>query len=66
MVIASMIMGTMYPICTYSGKILLQTTPSHLIPQLDRCIRETLTIEGVLEFKNEQFWMVSPGKLVNI
>ena len=64
MVIASMTMGTMYPMSLYTGKILLQTTPAHVLPQLERCLREALTIDGVLEFKHEHFWTVSFGKLV--
>eukprot|EP00095_Tigriopus_kingsejongensis_P001626 maker-scaffold451_size166902-snap-gene-0.18 protein:Tk01626 transcript:maker-scaffold451_size166902-snap-gene-0.18-mRNA-1 annotation:"zinc transporter 6-a" len=63
--LAIMIMGTMYPMTAYTGKILLQTTPTHILPQLDRYLREALTIDGVLEFKNEHFWTVSFGKLVS-
>lgn len=29
-----------------------------------RYLREALTIDGVLEFKNEHFWTVSFGRLV--
>ena len=53
----------MHPMSMYTGRILLQTTPTHVVPQLDRCLREALTIDGVLEFKNEHFWTVSFGKL---
>ena len=66
MVIAFMTIGTMYPLSLYTGKILLQTTPSHVLPQLERYLREALTIDGVLEFKHEHFWTVSFGKLVSI
>ena len=54
----------MHPLTSYAGRVLLQTTPAHLVPQLDRMLREALTIDGVLEFKNEHFWTVSFGKLV--
>ncbi len=54
----------MQPLTVYTGRVLLQTTPSHVVPQLDRLLREALTIDGVLEFKNEHFWTVSFGKLV--
>nr|CAD7200654.1 unnamed protein product [Timema douglasi] len=43
--------------------ITLLTTPSHIVGQLDKCLRETLTIDGVLEFRNEHFWTLSFGKL---
>lgn len=33
--------------------------------QLDKCLRDALIIDGVLEFKNEKFWTQSFGKLVN-
>uniref|UniRef100_A0A3B5L182 Cation efflux protein transmembrane domain-containing protein n=1 Tax=Xiphophorus couchianus TaxID=32473 RepID=A0A3B5L182_9TELE len=38
--IALMTFGTMYPMSVYSGKVLLQTTPSHIIGQLDKLLRE--------------------------
>ncbi|XP_063221353.1 zinc transporter 6-like isoform X2 [Bacillus rossius redtenbacheri] len=63
MCISSMMCATMLPMSVYSGKILLQTTPSHIVSQLDKCLRETLTIDGVLEFRNEHFWMLSFGKM---
>lgn len=55
--------ATMLPMSMYSGKVLMQTTPSHLVGQLDKCLRETLTIDGVLEFRNEHFWTLSFGKM---
>ena len=61
--IAIMTMGTMFPMSIYSGKILLQTTPSHVIGQLDKCIREASTLDGVLEFRNEHFWTLAFGTL---
>ncbi|XP_078729347.1 zinc transporter 6 [Lampetra fluviatilis] len=62
-VIAMMTFGTMYPMSLYSGKVLLQTTPSHVIGQLDKLLREASTLDGVLEFRNEHFWTVSFGSL---
>ncbi|XP_021924815.1 zinc transporter 6-A-like isoform X3 [Zootermopsis nevadensis] len=61
--IAAVTFATMLPMSLYSGKVLLQTTPSHIVGQLDRCLRETLTIDGVLEFRNEHFWTLSFGKM---
>lgn len=63
-IIGFIILSTFYPLSLYTGRILLQSAPSHVVPQLDRCLREALTIDGVLEFKNENFWTVSFGKLV--
>ncbi|XP_067009779.2 zinc transporter 6 isoform X2 [Anabrus simplex] len=60
---ALMMCATMLPMSVYSGKVLLQTTPSHMVGQLDKCLRETLTIDGVLEFRNEHFWTLSFGKM---
>ncbi|KAM3862687.1 zinc transporter 6 [Diretmus argenteus] len=62
-VIALMIFGTMYPMSVYSGKVLLQTTPSHVIGQLDKLLREVSTLDGVLEVRNEHFWTVGFGSL---
>ncbi|KAJ9577654.1 hypothetical protein L9F63_005734 [Diploptera punctata] len=61
--IATITFATMLPMSIYSGKVLLQTTPSHIVGQLDKCLRETLTIDGVLEFRNEHFWTLSFGKM---
>ncbi|XP_072265249.1 zinc transporter 6 isoform X1 [Pyxicephalus adspersus] len=54
--IALMTFGTMYPMSVYSGKVLLQTTPPHVIGQLDKLLREVSTLDGVLEVRNEHFW----------
>lgn len=61
--IAFMLFGTMFPLSVYSGTILLQTTPAHLLGQLDKCLREASTLDGVLEFRNEHFWTLSFGRL---
>ncbi|XP_030053970.1 zinc transporter 6 [Microcaecilia unicolor] len=61
--IAVMTFGTMYPMSVYSGKVLLQTTPPHVIGQLDKLIREVSTLDGVLEVRNEHFWMLGFGTL---
>lgn len=55
--------GTMFPMSVYTGKILLQTAPSHILGQLDKILREASTLDGVLEFRNEHFWTVSFGIL---
>lgn len=62
--IAIMTIGTMLPLAVYTGKILLQTTPSHVVTQLDKILREASTLDGVLEFRDEHFWTVSFGVLV--
>uniref|UniRef100_A0A674NGL4 Solute carrier family 30 member 6 n=1 Tax=Takifugu rubripes TaxID=31033 RepID=A0A674NGL4_TAKRU len=61
--IALMTFGTMYPMSIYSGKVLLQTTPPHIIGQLDKLLREVSTLDGVLEVRNEHFWTVGFGSL---
>uniref|UniRef100_A0A0L8HAV3 Cation efflux protein transmembrane domain-containing protein n=2 Tax=Octopus bimaculoides TaxID=37653 RepID=A0A0L8HAV3_OCTBM len=61
--IALMTWGTMFPMSMYTGKILLQTSPSHIIGQLDKLLREASTLDGVLEFRHEHFWTVSFGVL---
>ncbi|KAL5008541.1 hypothetical protein ScPMuIL_014122 [Solemya velum] len=62
--IAIMTCGTMFPISIYTGKILLQTSPSHILGQLDKVLREASTLDGVLEFRHEHFWTLSFGTLV--
>lgn len=57
-------MITMFPMCSYTAKILLQTAPVHTIGHLDKCLREASTLDGVLEFRNERFWTLGFGDLV--
>ncbi|XP_038073288.1 zinc transporter 6-A-like [Patiria miniata] len=61
--IALMTFGTMLPMSIYTGTILLQTSPTHIIGQLDKSLREASTLDGVLEFRNEHFWTVSFGAI---
>ncbi|XP_040285521.1 zinc transporter 6 [Bufo bufo] len=61
--IALMTFGTMYPMSVYSGKVLLQTTPPHVIGQLDKLLREVSTLDGVLEVRNEHFWTLGFGTM---
>jgi len=52
------------PICTRTGNVLLQTTPTSIKDQLDKARREVQTLEGVLECSNEHFWTQAPGVFV--
>jgi len=52
------------PICSRTGKVLLQTKPMSIADQLDKALREASTVEGVLECRNEHFWTQSPGVFV--
>jgi zinc transporter 6 len=36
----------------------LQTTPPHVQNQIDRCVSEASTVEGVLELRNAHFWQL--------
>ncbi|CAD5120565.1 DgyrCDS9131 [Dimorphilus gyrociliatus] len=56
--IALMTVGTMFPMTMYTGTILLQTTPGHVLGQIDKCLREASTLDGVLEFQHEHCWSV--------
>ncbi|XP_046849273.1 zinc transporter 6-like [Xenia sp. Carnegie-2017] len=62
--IALITWGTMLPLVICSGRVLLQTCPQITMSQVDKCMREALTLDGVLEFRNEHFWSLSFGKLV--
>ena len=55
---------TVFPLASFTGKILLQTTPGHMIGHLDKCLREASTMDGVLEFRNEHFWTLGYNNLV--
>ncbi|CAL8081416.1 unnamed protein product [Calicophoron daubneyi] len=57
-IISLMLFGTMLPMMLYSGRILLQTIPSHLVGPLDKAFREASTIDGVLELRNEHVWSI--------
>ncbi len=53
--ISIMTISTMIPFGVYTGKILMQTTPAHMITQLDKSLREASTLDGVLEFREEVY-----------
>ena len=36
-----------------------------MIGQLDKCLREASTLDGVLEFRNEHFWTIAFGTMVS-
>ncbi|CAI2726471.1 unnamed protein product [Schistosoma spindalis] len=57
-IISLMLFGTMMPMMLYSGRILLQTTPAHLVSPLDKALREASTVDGVLELQNEHIWSI--------
>ena len=58
LVLSFTVFSTMMPLSTYTGRILLQTTPPHVQNQIDKCISEASTVEGVLELKNAHFWQL--------
>uniref|UniRef100_A0A915CZS9 Zinc transporter 6 n=1 Tax=Ditylenchus dipsaci TaxID=166011 RepID=A0A915CZS9_9BILA len=58
LILSFTVFATMMPLSTYTGRILLQTTPPHVHNQIDRCISEASTVEGVLELKNGHFWQL--------
>ena len=58
LVLSVCVVLTMWPLSTYTGRILLQTSPPHIHNQIDRCISEASTIEGVLELRNAHFWQL--------
>ncbi|KAJ7360170.1 hypothetical protein OS493_018160 [Desmophyllum pertusum] len=62
-VTAFMMWATMFPLSIYSGQILLQTCPTDVMSQIDKCLREASTLDGVLEFRDEHFWTVSFGRM---
>ncbi|KAL9953096.1 hypothetical protein ACROYT_G040456 [Oculina patagonica] len=62
-VTAVMMWATMLPLSIYSGQILLQTCPTEIMSQIDKCLREASTLDGVLEFRDEHFWTVSFGRM---
>ncbi|KAF8357000.1 toc-1, partial [Pristionchus pacificus] len=58
LVLSLVIFSSMYPLSLYTGRILLQTAPPHLLNQLDRCLSESSHIEGVLEVRSAHFWQI--------
>ena len=46
------------------GIMHVQTAPEHILPLLDKSLREVSTLDGVLELKNEHFWTIAFGSYV--
>lgn len=61
---ACYIMYIAIPLFTATAYILLQTTPTHLRGSLERCRRDILTTDGVIEITDERYWMQTPGYTV--
>lgn len=61
---ALMLIYTWLPMTKYSGRILLQSMPPHLITQRDKIINEISTLDGVLEVKEDTFWTCGFQSLV--
>ncbi|KAE9421653.1 hypothetical protein Angca_006357, partial [Angiostrongylus cantonensis] len=64
LILSVAVFSTMWPLSTYTGMVLLQTAPPHLLNQIDRCISEASTVEGVLEIRSRHFWQLDFDKLV--
>ena len=45
------------------GRANAQAAPGDVMNQLEKSLRELSTFDGVLEFHNEHFWAVAPGKM---
>eukprot|EP01135_Chromosphaera_perkinsii_P000795 Nk52_evm83s151 gene=Nk52_evmTU83s151 len=56
----------LYPVVVYNMQILFQTMPKAMIHagQIDKCLREAATFDGVLEFRKEHFWSQSYDQVV--
>ncbi|XP_021947063.1 zinc transporter 6 [Folsomia candida] len=56
------VFDALWPLVVYIAQVLLQTVPPHIVAQLEKSLREALTIDGVLEFRNELFWTLTYGQ----
>ncbi|KHN74984.1 Zinc transporter 6-A [Toxocara canis] len=63
LVLSLCVFATMWPLSTYTGRILLQTSPPHVHNQLDRCMSEASTVDGVLELRSAHFWQLDFGSM---
>lgn len=66
MFIAVLICVTMYPLSAHCALILLQATPQEVSTSIDKCLKEANTLDGLLEFRQENFWTVSFGKYAGL
>eukprot|EP01136_Pigoraptor_vietnamica_P011630 Opistho-1_new@50703 len=57
-------MAALIPVAAFNARILLQAAPPDVSNQIDKCLREATTLEGVLELRNEHFWVESYGRTV--
>jgi len=57
--IATLIICSMWPLATCSGRILLNTLPAYVIGQLDKLLSEAQTLDGVLEIRKEKFHAIA-------
>ncbi|EKE38359.1 cation transporter, putative [Entamoeba nuttalli P19] len=64
MAMAFIVIYIAIPILTANGMILLQTSPQTVYPQIYAKLQQLQQLDGVLEYKNEHFWTLSPNNFV--
>eukprot|EP00823_Brevimastigomonas_motovehiculus_P009094 TRINITY_DN8776_c0_g1_i1.p1 TRINITY_DN8776_c0_g1~~TRINITY_DN8776_c0_g1_i1.p1 ORF type:complete len:314 (-),score=41.95 TRINITY_DN8776_c0_g1_i1:150-1091(-) len=52
------------PLFVRAAKVLLQTTPSSIQRNIEKCVKQISYYDGVLECKNPHWWSQSPGVTV--
>lgn len=64
--ICALLVRQSVPICSDTGRVLLQTTPGSIRGALDKSLRQASTLDGVLECRSDKchFWTESPGVFV--
>ena len=58
LIISVMILYTSIPLITNSSRVLLQRTPTIYEQQINECVREILTLDGVVSANNLHFWVL--------
>lgn len=61
---ALLLIYTWLPMTKFTGRILLQSTPPHLLGQRDKLLNEIGTLDGVLEVKEDRLWLCGFKKVV--
>ena len=61
LLIAALIVHSVWPLAKRSGKVLLQCAPAEFQMVFDRLTREAALLGGVLECHHEHFWTHAPG-----
>uniref|UniRef100_A0A7S4DS26 Cation efflux protein transmembrane domain-containing protein n=1 Tax=Lotharella globosa TaxID=91324 RepID=A0A7S4DS26_9EUKA len=61
LVVAMLIIRSVWPLVSATCEIILQAAPMPLLAGVQKCMREVISYDGVLRCKSQHWWVFAPG-----